>query len=211
MGETKTMKSLIDKFLSLRCAGDVLESVQPLTSDVTRRIGESMALIEAIRPLILKHKGEYKLIELCSGTPLTSVIAAHLLPIEHATAYVWRPKYLPGLLDRVHHFKCHVSLAATLGDSVLPEKTIVIAPSVNPENAMFLVDLCHRNNAPMAMIPSRGKIRLSRAGNELVKINGSRYFAWLHDLADYCDGDVRVPPGLVNNDDMNCGLITRGL
>ena len=201
------MKSLLDKFLSLRCAGDVLESLQPLDGDITRRIKESMTLIEAIRPLVLKHyKGEYKLMEFCSGVPLTAVIAAHLLPIEHATAYVRRPKGLIKNLERVQHLKC---MDIVLAQNSIPGKTIVVAPSANTKYAETIVDICRESDAPMALIPSRGKFHLSRARNMVARDRRTdRYTLWLDQLASECDGDWRYPDSLYS---VNDGLVTRGL
>lgn len=204
------MKSLLDKFLSLRCAGDVLESVQPLTGDVTRRICESMALIEAIRPLVLKHRSEYRLVEFCYGAPLTSIIAAHLLPIEDARAFVTRSKFDHAAIERVKNFRVFttVDLPAAVP---IDGKTIVVSPSVRGALAMDVAKWCNAKDAPMAIIPSRGKVKLSSTGNAVAKLTGNRYFAWLQDLAESCNGKLRVPMSLVDSRITNCCLVTRGL
>lgn len=207
------MKSLVDKFLSLRCAGDVLESLQPLNGDVTRRIAESMALIEAIRPLVLKQRGEWKLMEFGVGIPLTSVIAAHLLPIEHSVAVVRRPKFNQELIDRVRHLKVY-SVDSDDDESLKDKplnKTIIVASNVNQGLAETVAEMSNVADAPMAMIPSRGKVKLSVSGNDVAKLTGNRYFAWLQELAESCDGKVRVPTSLLDNRIMNCCLVTRGL
>lgn len=73
-------RSYVDEFLSLRCASDVLEAVQPLR-DPVKSISESMALISAIRGLCLKRPRAVTIIDVCSGDALTGILAAHLLPV----------------------------------------------------------------------------------------------------------------------------------
>lgn len=157
-------RSLVDKFLSLRCAGDVLESLQPLNGETSRKITEAMALIDVVRPLILRHKGEYKLVEVCAGEPVTAVIAAHLLPVEMAKAILWRdePK---ATLDRVHHFKCEVETQYNLKDKVMAEvnsggKYVVAARNVRQEILDDLMPELVRNKTPFATIggPNRSVV-----------------------------------------------------
>jgi hypothetical protein len=78
--------SLVAKFLSLKCAPDVLGTVGYLGKKPEKEISEAMTAIHYIRPLTLKEPNKYRVLDLCAGNALTSVIAAHLLPIEGAVA-----------------------------------------------------------------------------------------------------------------------------
>lgn len=85
-GELKVYhKTYLDQFLSLKCAGDVLNVVAPIQRAV-KEISESMAIINHLRSVAIKNPMEGILIDLCAGNALTSVIAAYLLPFKKIIA-----------------------------------------------------------------------------------------------------------------------------
>jgi hypothetical protein len=96
------MKSLVDKFLSLRCATDVLECVLPLKRP-ERDISEAMVLLDAIRPVVLKNPGQYKVVDVHADSPIVGVLIAHLLPVELVSSYNWREKQKRDF-SKIHHF-----------------------------------------------------------------------------------------------------------
>ncbi len=82
-GEFKVYhKTYLDQFLSLKCAGDVLNVVAPIQR-AQKEISESMAIINRLRSI---NPMEGILIDLCAGNALTSVITAHLLPFKNVIA-----------------------------------------------------------------------------------------------------------------------------
>jgi len=71
-------------------------------SRAEKEITESMAIIKHLKSIVLAEPAKYTVIDLCAGNALTSVIAAHLLPITHAIAI---DKYKrKGEYNRVDHF-----------------------------------------------------------------------------------------------------------
>lgn len=80
------MNRYMRKFLELKCAPDILEIVRPVSSGLEKEISESMAIIERIKPVILKHPNKYNVVDLCAGNALTSIISVFLLPVTHAVA-----------------------------------------------------------------------------------------------------------------------------
>lgn len=74
-----------DMFLKLRCSTDVLNAVYPLNRP-RKEISESMAIIQKIKGLTIRNPG-LLLLDLCAGNALTSILAAHLLPIHEAEAF----------------------------------------------------------------------------------------------------------------------------
>lgn len=78
-------QNYVDEFLSLRCAGDVLNVCSPVLN-ARKEITESMALLKKVKPLVIPHKEQYNILDLCAGNALTSVLAAHLFPINAAIA-----------------------------------------------------------------------------------------------------------------------------
>ena len=89
----------VSEFLSLRCAGDVLNIVAPLGSRANKEITESMAIVKRLRPILLKQPVSLRLVELCAGNALTSVLVCHLLPVLSAKAYDVKKR-------RRHWFRC---------------------------------------------------------------------------------------------------------
>ena len=85
-------QSYISEFLSLRCAGDVLNVVSPLGAKAKKEVTESMAVIRHLRKIALQEPGKFILYDLCAGNALTSVIAAHLLPFRKVIAVDKRPR-----------------------------------------------------------------------------------------------------------------------
>lgn len=83
--------SYISEFLSMKCSGDVLNTVNPMAR-AEKEITESMAIIKRLRPIALASPMKYTLIDLCAGNALTSVLAIHLLPFNSAVAVDRRPR-----------------------------------------------------------------------------------------------------------------------
>lgn len=82
----------ITEFLQLRCAPDVLGVVNPLGDKATKEISESMACIKRLKSIALSDPMRYRIIDLCAGNALTSVLAAHMLPVRSAIAIDKRPR-----------------------------------------------------------------------------------------------------------------------
>lgn len=88
----KKQQNYIDEFLSLKCAGDVLNVCNPIGKNASKEITESMALIKYVKRLASSHPEKYNVLDLCAGNALTSVLAVHLLPIDYAVAIDKRPR-----------------------------------------------------------------------------------------------------------------------
>jgi len=77
--------SYINNFLSLNCAGDVL-NVIPKHNYNHKEITESWAMIRQIKPITLDKKLHYDIIDLCAGNAITSVLSAFILPVRYSYA-----------------------------------------------------------------------------------------------------------------------------
>lgn len=82
----------ITEFLQLRCAPDVLGIVSPLGDKATKEISESMACIKRLKSIALSDPMRYRVLDLCAGNALTSVLAVHMLPVRSAIAIDKRPR-----------------------------------------------------------------------------------------------------------------------
>ena len=92
IARTSPRNNYVAEFLSLRAAPDILEAVNPLGKRAVKEITESMAVVRRLRGLVLAEPNKYVFYDLCAGNALTSVIAAHLLPIKEAVAIDKRPR-----------------------------------------------------------------------------------------------------------------------
>lgn len=119
-----------------------------------------MALIEAVRPLILKEPGKWKIADICAGVPLTGIIAAHLFKVELVTAYDWRAKLkLYDSMPRVQSFRYKSSVN---WDEIKAGNTIVVSASPNADVAENIAVSSREHRLPMAMIPARVKGRAKK-------------------------------------------------
>lgn len=99
----KRSEGYVSRFLSYKCAGDVLNALDGFNR-AEKEITESMAIISQIKPLVLKKKMKYTLVDLCAGNCLTSVLAVHLLPVKQAIAIDIREKK-PSKFKEVKRFE----------------------------------------------------------------------------------------------------------
>lgn len=81
----------VNKFLNLRCSGDVLNAVGRLGKHAAKEITEAMAIVRVIKGITLAKPMHYKLIDFCSGNCLVPILAVHMLPIKDALAVDIRP------------------------------------------------------------------------------------------------------------------------
>jgi len=95
------MNEYVNRFLSLRCSGDVLNVVRRL-HEPEKEISESMGVIKHLKPIVLAEKMKYTLLDLCAGNALTSILAAHMLPIKESVAI--DKKRRSGYYDKVKKF-----------------------------------------------------------------------------------------------------------
>lgn len=77
--------SSLHKFLSLKCSGDVLNSVYPFLRP-EKEITESMSIIKKLKPILLRNKNQYTIFDFCAGNCLTSSLIAHLFKPKHVYA-----------------------------------------------------------------------------------------------------------------------------
>lgn len=75
----------LNKFLKLKCAGDVLNSLAHLSNPI-EEIVLSMTLLDEVRSKILRHPDRYTLVDVAAGNGVVTVLAAYLLPVKEAIA-----------------------------------------------------------------------------------------------------------------------------
>lgn len=149
------MKNPVDKFLSLRCAGDVLEVVQRKLNRPVAEIAEAMAIIDAIKPITLREPGRWKIAEIYSGVPLVGLISAFLLPVELVTAYSYRRALE---VESVNHFRAgQTNFGSDFWRRLKGDDTIVVSSHPHRNVACEIAQASYQNDFPMAMVPGPAK------------------------------------------------------
>lgn len=200
------MNRLVDQFLKLRCATDVLEAVHPLNSAV-KEISESMSLIQAIRSPILNNPGRWRVIDLCAGNALTGVIAAHLLPVRHVVAIDKYPRerqyYRVNQFEYVQDDIHRVELWDNLATSPL---TMIVASHACKDLAITIAQKCRDYDLAMAMLTCcQSQGRLSPTFRSMVPVMG-KYKAWTAFVAHCAEGRFRFVEDCISPCN---GLVTR--
>jgi len=84
----KSIPDYMTRFLSLKCAGDVINAVQPVAA-FGKEISEAMAIRLELRKFVLntpEAKMKYTVHDLAAGNCLTGVLAAFTLPVAEVCA-----------------------------------------------------------------------------------------------------------------------------
>jgi hypothetical protein len=142
----------LDMFLSLHCAPDVLGVCGPM-KESTKEISEALAVTTRMRKWVLKEPMKYKIMDLCAGNALSSVLAVMSLPITWAYAIDKKPRKRDW--EKVQRFDYLVKdiYDPTVLDLV---NDCTIITSIHPckNLAMQVIDLYNQSSAPyLILIP----------------------------------------------------------
>jgi len=181
----------LNYFLSLKCAGDVLNAVNPV-NNVCKEITEAMAICQKLKRVCIKEPMKYSLIDLCAGNGLVGVLAAHLLPLEHVTCIDERS------VNRNWHLVNRFSyLTADITDDyiyrLIGNNTIIASSHPCGKLAERVLELY--NNSPathLVMIPCCTYTpRITGLNNILIqKLNS--YELWAYWLSEQAKGEVKT-------------------
>ena len=178
---SKYKQSYVSEFLSLKCAGDVLNIANPVMR-VEKEISESMAIIKRLRPLALSAPMKYTLVDMCAGNALTSLIAIHLLPFHQAIAVDKRPRSRKW--DKAKRFK-YVTADIYDATGYLPVEGefVIMSSHACGELSRRIIEIYNDNPncKHLVMLPCCiGRYR-STIPHVLSKKIG-KYLLWCHDL-----------------------------
>ncbi len=169
------------EFLSLKCAGDVLNIVSPLGAKSQKEITESMGMIKRIRSIFLSEPMQYSLLDLCAGNSLTSVLAVHLLPILMADAIDIKPRKRNWRKAKRFNYINLDIYGKTIFDYIDADTTIISVHDCG-ELARRIIEIYKKSEAKaLFMMPCcHGKIK-RKYPQDIVKTLG-KYKLWCWDL-----------------------------
>jgi hypothetical protein len=180
-------QSYVSQFLSLKCAGDVLNIVNPLGSGAEKEISESMGIIKHLRDIVLTNPGKYKIYDICAGNALTSITACHLLPIRGAAAIdiLHRDRQW----DKVKNFEYKFEDIFSLSSDFIEEDSIIIGVHACRKLAKRIVDLYKQSKAKYLILMPCCEGGLS-GQYQLICDKLGKSLTWCLELAIMCDGKM---------------------
>lgn len=192
----KTTQKYLGEFLRLDCCGDILNIVTPM-SNAPKEITESMAIISRLRKETLSNPMKYRVLDLCAGNALTSLISVFLLPVHFAHAVDKKKRNRDYSKARGFEYIELDIFDSKLYDYI-DENTIII--SVHP---------CRGMAARIAEIYSESEARSLYLmpcciGNyniptkQFLCENLGKYRAWCYYLASLCSGSIEIDENCIS-------------
>jgi hypothetical protein len=175
----------VSQFLSLKCAGDVLNIINPLGNHAEKEISESMGIIKYLRDITLKSPMKHTLYDLCAGNALTSVIAAHLLPIKNAVAIDKRCRNRDW--QKARNFSYQFEDIFNLDPAMFEEDSIIIGIHACEKLAKQIIKLYRESKAKYLILMPCCEGSLS-GKYQLVCDRLGKAFTWCLELAIMADG-----------------------
>ena len=193
------MSRYLEEFFGLKCAGDVINAVTPLTR-AAKEITEAMGAVRHLKSFFLKRPGELTLVDLAAGNTLTAILAAHLLPVKISFAvdkarrnrlgyrevdrffYEERNILDPGFADE---FRGEMVFASVHPCADLATRIVDMYLATPHVTALVLMPCCngHQNDKK---IPTAFRSRISK------------YEAWAWWLAERAGGDLFVDKNVLS-------------
>ena len=184
MSKAWSKQSYISKFLSLKSAGDILNIVNPI-AHCAKEITESMGVIKRLRNIALKEPMKYTLYDLCAGNALTSVIAAHLLPVKNVIALDIRPR--KRRWEDCKRFEYIFSDIYKLSPDFFAEDSIIIGVHSCKNLAKKIIELYNQSQAKHLVLMPCCEGSLSDQ-YQLVCNEMGKQFTWCLELQVACNG-----------------------
>ena len=184
------MSRYVDEFLSLRCAGDVLNVVNPIGNSTAKEISESIGVIKRLKKIVLKEPMRYTLYDLCAGNAITSVLAVHLFPIKEAFAIDKRPRK-----RKWHLAKRFKYLTLDINDvqpDMFDENSIIIGIHACTSLANRIIELYKESKAQHLILMPCCIGQLKHNYPDIVREKLGKYIIWAWQLAEKCDGKFTI-------------------
>jgi hypothetical protein len=181
--------SYLTRFLNLKCAGDVLNVTRPING-IEKEITESMAVIKYLKDITMKSPGKHTLYDMCAGNALTSVIAAHLLPVKHAFAIDKGVRKRHWELVRKFTYM-HSTNIRHIDFNTIEENSIIIGVHACSKLAETIVNLyMHSRASHLILVPCCISSSYQETIPSIFTDGIGKYAAWAWHLSMACNGKL---------------------
>jgi len=197
----------INQFLTLRCAGDIVNILQPISSGAAKEVSEAWTILKRLRKQVLKaEKGYYNLVEFCAGNPVSGLISHFCLPFSWAVSIdrrVIERNY--SKVERYSYIKKDIydkDITKYIND-----KTLIISSHPCGELAVRIIEIYNKTEAAgLYLIPCcEGTIPKFSQKQFLLEQLG-RYHLWSYWLATQCCGKIEIDKKCISP--KNCIITT---
>jgi len=185
--------SYIDRFLTLKCAGDIINILQPISSGTAKEVSEAWTIFKRVRKQVFKaEKGYYNLVELCAGNPVSGLISHFCLPFK------WTVSIDKRLIKREYSkIERYSYITKNIYDNditkYIDDRSIIISSHPCKDLASRIVDIYNTTEAAgLYLLPCcEGAIPQFFQKQFLLKQLG-RYYLWSYWLATQCCGKIEI-------------------
>lgn len=192
------MNEYLSRFLKLRCCGDILNIVCPVSSGIEKEISEAFSIITNVKPIVLGEKDKYKILDLCCGNPLGSILSAFLLPIKEVIAVdkkevkrnyelIRKFQYIEGDIynDSIFDLIDEDTIIMAIHPCRELAKRIIEIYNESKANYLFLMPCCEGDYSKLKNSRFLAE-NLSGVDHPLEKTSGN-YLTWVYYLSTLCD------------------------
>lgn len=180
-------QTYVDEFLSMKCCGDVLNVANPIGKKARKEITESMALIKKVKKVVLSRPWSFRVLDLCAGNALTSLIAVHLFHNVNAFAFDKRERQRQW--DKVRRFEYifgdiydpfHLDY---IKEKCISKDTIIVSSHPCGELARHIINIYKQSEAKALFLMPCCDGKLRRQYPDFLFTKMGHYFVWAWDLA----------------------------
>uniref|UniRef100_A0A6M3JAP8 Putative methyltransferase n=2 Tax=viral metagenome TaxID=1070528 RepID=A0A6M3JAP8_9ZZZZ len=186
------MEDYISRFLKLRSAGNILNTVVPVNG-LSKEITESVAIWIEIKKIALHHKEDKRILyELCAGNALTSILSLHTLPISEAIAIDKRERKRNWhLTERFSYLNTDIT---KLSPDYFAPGSIIIGVHACKDLSSTIIDLYNRSQAQYLIIMPCcvGSLKITYTLPKYLSDIVGRYDLWAIELANSCIGKTKI-------------------
>jgi len=183
----------INQFLTLKCAGDIINILQPISSGTNKEVSEAWTIMKRMRNQVFKkEKGYYNLVELCAGNPVSGLLSHFCLPFKWAVSVDKR--LIKRDYSRVERYNY---IEKNIYDSditkYIDNRSIIIASHPCKDLATRIIEIYNTTEATgLYLLPCcEGTVPQFSQKQFLLEQLG-RYHLWSYWLATQCCGKIEI-------------------
>lgn len=185
------MARYVEEFMSLKCAGDVLNAVHPIGNKIEKEITEAMAIIKNLRGFILSSPGPHRVVDLCSGNALVPVLAAFLFPNTITIAI--DKKYRDRKWHLVKNFTyLETDIYENYVYDFIDENTIITAVHPCQNLAKRVISIYKNSKAKGLILMPCCEGNLTKKYPQYIQEKLSSYDLWAWELAEEAGGNIHA-------------------
>lgn len=197
--KSKISNKYINNFYRLNCSEDILNICYPINNR-EKEITEAYGIYRILKSLVLKNQDiKYRIVDLCAGNALSSIMAAFMLPIS--TCHAVDIKKRERDWDRIKKFYyCELDIYSDFIYSLINENTIIISTHPCSKLALRVIDIFKKSKAKhLLLMPCcTGEISYSDNPSKFLYKALGKYKYWCYSLASLVNGKLKEDINIIS-------------